>query len=73
MPLVMFCWRCQMELPMLTEQEWAEVEPLLNRAFQDMHDYRELHQVGLKEAKDKALGLSALAKYNGEFRNEVQF
>lgn len=49
---------------MLTEQEWAEVEPLLNRAIRDVQDYRKLHNVGLKEAKDKALGSSALAKYN---------
>ncbi|MGZ2495612.1 hypothetical protein ACUXPM_001943 [Ralstonia sp. 151470066-2] len=27
MPRTIFCWRCNMDVPMLTEEEWALVKP----------------------------------------------
>ncbi len=63
MPVSMFCWRCQMEIPMLDELEWAQVEPLLNQAIDDVHRYKEQYGVSLAEAKEKALGATARAKY----------
>ena len=29
MPRILYCWRCDMDLPMLDEDEWAKFEPLL--------------------------------------------
>jgi hypothetical protein len=63
MPITQYCWRCEMNIPMLDEAEWALIAPLLSRAIQDVKDYRDNHGVSLTEAKDKALGASALAKY----------
>jgi hypothetical protein len=64
MPIEQYCWRCRMNVPMLDEAEWAMVAPLLSSAIQDVKDYRDRHGVSLAEAKDKALGASALAKYH---------
>jgi hypothetical protein len=53
-----------MDVPMLDEAEWALVAPLLSMAIQDVKDYRDQHGVSLVEARNKALGVSALAKYH---------
>ncbi len=29
MPITMYCWRCDMELPMLTDQEWDELSVII--------------------------------------------
>lgn len=34
MPKTLYCWRCRMDVPMLNEEEWAIVLPLLR----DPHD-----------------------------------
>jgi hypothetical protein len=49
---------------MLTESEWAQVEPALTRAMADIQDYRKLHGVGLREAMQLSHGASALKLYN---------
>jgi len=30
-----FCWRCQIEVPLLNEEEWEEIIPLLWSAMDD--------------------------------------
>ena len=63
MATLLFCWRCDMEVPMLTEREWEEVVPLLQRSINDVKQYRERHGVSLRAAMDESLGQSAIAKY----------
>ena len=49
MPVSLYCWRCEMDVPMLTESEWAQLEPALARAVSDVQAHRAEHGVGLKE------------------------
>lgn len=49
---------------MLTESEWAQLEPALIRAISDVQVYREAHGVSLKEALEHGHGASALKLYN---------
>jgi hypothetical protein len=51
-----------MPIPMLTEDEWLVVEPILNQDNQRIKDYREQNHVGLREAID-ALHSVACDKY----------
>jgi hypothetical protein len=32
MARVLYCWRCQMEVPMLDEHEWKQMLPLLSQS-----------------------------------------
>ena len=63
MALDLYCWRCDMVIPMLDDDEWRVVEPLLRNSMSDLKQYRQEHQVPFAEARDKALGLAALTKY----------
>lgn len=40
MPVTLYCWRCRIEVPMLTEEEWAQVEPHFNRPMDQIKAYR---------------------------------
>jgi rubrerythrin len=51
-----------MQIPMLTDDEWREVAPLLQIDTERIKDYRERQQVGLREAMD-ALRFEACEKY----------
>jgi rubrerythrin len=63
MPQTVYCWRCRMELPMLTEAEWQRVSPGLSRAIEQIKRYREEHQCSLSEATAKGFGKEACAIY----------
>lgn len=63
MPQNLYCWRCDMVLPMLDEEEWAELAPLLVDPIKRIKSYREMHGVGLKDAHDHAFD-ETLAFYN---------
>jgi hypothetical protein len=63
MPQNIYCWRCDMILPMLDEEEWAQLEPLLANPIQRIKSYREAHGVDLREAHEHAFD-EALAFYN---------
>ena len=41
---------------MLTDEEWAEVSPLLHSNAEKVKSYREEHGVGLREAMDAVRG-----------------
>ena len=47
---------------MLTEEEWAELSPLLNNYLQRVKEYRSKYGVGLKEALN-SVGAPACQKY----------
>jgi hypothetical protein len=51
-----------MPIPMLTDDEWRQVAPLLRLDTERIKDYREEQQVGLRAAMD-ALGFEACEKY----------
>ena len=63
MPRTIYCWRCRMDIPMLTEEEWAQVAPHLDNGIEQIKRYREQHGCSLAEAKEKGLGQEALALY----------
>lgn len=52
-----------MDMPMLTEEEWALVAPHLANAVDQIKRYREEHQCSLAEAHEKGFGQEALAIY----------
>jgi hypothetical protein len=56
MPETIFCWRCRIDVPMLTEVEWAELSPHLNERVAQIQDYRRQHDCSLKEALKQGLG-----------------
>jgi hypothetical protein len=63
MPKTIYCWRCRLEIPMLTDEEWSEVVPHLTSGIEQIKRYREEHQCGLAEATQKGFGQDALAMY----------
>ena len=58
-----YCWRCDKVIPMLTDQEWAIMEPALTQAIADVQTYRTAQNVSLGEAMTHGLGKTALAVY----------
>jgi len=63
MPMEMYCWRCRVTVPMLTEQEWAELEPLMNRVILDIQNHRTKFNCSLEEAYRANFGENALMAY----------
>ena len=63
MPQTIYCWRCRLNIPMLTEEEWQEVSPSLFNAVAQIKQYRETHQCSLAEANAKGFGQQALLAY----------
>lgn len=63
MPRTIYCWRCRIDIPMLTEEEWDEVSPSLVNAIEQIKAYREQHQCSLAEATRKGFAQPALAAY----------
>ena len=59
----LYCWRCDMIIPMLEDHEWAVVEPLLRDSLSELKRYRQEHNVSFAAAKEKAFGRAALDKY----------
>lgn len=60
MPRTIYCWRCQTERPMLTEEEWALVSPHLTNMIEEIQAYRQLHNCSLAEAMQMGSGREAL-------------
>jgi hypothetical protein len=59
----LYCWRCDMVLPMLDEREWQELEPLLVLSLEDVKRHRAEHASTLPDALSNGLGRRALARY----------
>jgi hypothetical protein len=49
-----FCWRCEMDMPMLEESEWEVIEPLLTKQIAILKNYREQTGCDLKTAMKEA-------------------
>lgn len=60
----LYCWRCDMVLPMLDEKEWEIIEPALRSAISDFQQHRKTHEDTLAEAmKHGVFGERALKLY----------
>jgi len=53
-----------MEIPMLDEQEWAQVLPELRGGIAQIKSNRETRGVSIKDAKDQVYGQGASARYH---------
>jgi hypothetical protein len=61
MPQTIYCWRCKMDVPMLTEEEWQFIDPI--SMFEQIKRYREETGCSLAEAYRNKAGYHALAAY----------
>jgi hypothetical protein len=59
MAQLLYCWRCEADRPMLTEDEWCLVEPHLSEMIAQIKSYRQAHTCTLAEAKQ--VGIEALS------------
>jgi len=50
MARMMYCWRCQIDVPMLDDQEWSRVGALLGNSVRAIKEFRERRGVPLAEA-----------------------
>lgn len=54
MPYVLYSYKLKKCVPLLTEAEFAQIEPLLQGRVEAIKAYREKHETSLKEAKEFA-------------------
>jgi hypothetical protein len=59
----LYCWRCDQDIPMLTEQEWLVVEPALSQSISTLQQVRKERGIGLAEALEHHYGSEALRLY----------
>jgi hypothetical protein len=59
----MYCWRCDMEIPMLEEHEWAQVAPLLRESISDIQAFRKRNDASLSDALNAPVPYRALELY----------
>ena len=64
MAKTLYCWRCKIDIPMLEEHEWKQVEPYLVTGIEQIKQYREKYHASLGEAKATGYGKEALKIYN---------
>ena len=60
MAITMYCWRCKIDLPVLTEEEYQLVFP--TSFMEQIRDYREKTGADLRRAQAE-VGQQALATY----------
>jgi hypothetical protein len=63
MPELHWCWRCRTAMPMLTDQEWEQVAPLLRQMTSQIQSYRERTGANLEAAIRLGYEQPALTKY----------
>ncbi len=63
MPQQVYCWRCQIEIPMLEESEWEQLAPLLSHVTDRIQTYRERTGSTLEVALKQGVQRIALEKY----------
>ncbi|EEF23266.1 conserved hypothetical protein, partial [Ricinus communis] len=61
MPELIYCWRCKMDVPMLTEDEWQLVNP--TGLVEQIKRYQEETGYSLAEAYRNNMGQQALTAY----------
>ncbi len=63
MPQDLYSWRCDAVLPMLDEEEWAQLSPLLTLSIENIQRYRCNHDVALDAVPIQKMYWAALAQY----------
>lgn len=61
MPQTIYCWRCKIDVPMLTEDEWQLVNP--ETLLEQIKQYRKETGASLAEANRNNTDLPALVAY----------
>ena len=61
MPRTIYCWRCKMDVPMLTEDEWQLVNPI--SVIEQIQQYRQETGASLAEAFRDNMHLPSLVAY----------
>lgn len=59
----LYCWRCQREVPMLDEEEFAIVSPHYEPGIRAVKDYRREHDVALQDVDRAACFRDMLDAY----------
>jgi hypothetical protein len=63
MATTLYCWRCNRDASMLSEQEWAVIEPLLLCMVSEVQQYRKDNEASLAEAANQNFGQKVLLHY----------
>lgn len=61
MPRTIYCWRCETDVPMLTEDEWQLVDPM--SLIEQIQEYRRETGASLAEALRDNMRLPSLVAY----------
>ena len=71
----LYCWKCDRHVPMLDETEWAEFEPALVEALEELQSRRATAGVSLSDALASPYGRRALMlheRLTGEPATEIE-
>lgn len=60
---MLWCWRCRMEMPMLDEYEWREIDELRQQAFSWTKEFRQKYNLPLENASIEMRFRSMREKY----------
>jgi hypothetical protein len=63
MATLLYCWRCDADVPMLTEDEWARMDPVINESIRDLKAFRQRNDCSLADALRNPHGRDALDFY----------
>lgn len=63
MATTLYCWRCEREVPLLDEEEYARVKELLWKDTRTIKDYRGEHGASLQQALREAPYGESLREY----------
>ncbi|MGD1850923.1 MAG: hypothetical protein ACFCBU_10045 [Cyanophyceae cyanobacterium] len=58
-----YCWRCKVEVPLLNEDEWEEIGPLLKAGVIEIRNYRLRMNASLIEALERNQDLPVLIRH----------
>ena len=62
---ILWCWRCKCDMPMLDEQEYAEIASLYTEGMRSVKDYRKKTGAPLKSVPLTERFAPMLARYEG--------
>jgi hypothetical protein len=75
MAVRLYCWKCDREVPMFSEEEWAQLEPTLSAAVEEVQARRSTAGLSLPEAISQPYGRKALVlheRLTGELATSVE-
>ena len=60
---IMFCWRCQMDMPMVDEDEYAVIAKLYSQGIKATKEFRQQHNIPLSDCPLEERFIPLLQKY----------